>query len=714
MLLSSTGLLMLVCTVTAAPSISYPISIQYPPALYPGHNYSYQLPINTFSSFVSAVDYSTNNLPSWLSFDSNSRSFHGSVPKSLEPGLFWFDLIGTDSQGSTSINSSLLILQNPPIVNYSQSTIDSSLGFSSPSTLALQQNIPFRLSFPTTLFSSSASSYYALTSSHTLLPIWISFNPSSLSFSGTPPPITSSIAPTQIFPISILAVQNQSFAAASYSFNLSLSSHPFTSSSIFLSDTVTPGSSFFYPIPIHLLSINNTPISQNNISSVSINATDSWISVNSSAIYGSVPSSFAETTYLLSISNSFNDSVSLVISLKPSSPIFNLTQSPVTVNATPNTYFQYTVPDSLIINKNASLSASYSSNLDWISFHPENKTFNGLAPAFFPNTTVTLVGRVKNSTQSWEFELSSLNTNIDTNTDTNTNTNTNTQTHTHTHNHTTLIVLCSVLIPLVLFATLFIFYCCFRHKKTKAPIPAASSLDTLHVLDTPLNASKYNLQKLDAHSSINYSIGNNSDVTISQNNCPRAHAAAINERYLDTITNTPNTAASNYQGIPRTSWRQTQEPVQPWHAHQQSSSLATVDPPEKATLGLVAQVENSESHSSLGSSLDGILEPVENDQDGTLEPRGGDLDGILEPIGSGPTSFGSYSSGDSLDAPRKTRDRFVQASSSEGSSFSISNSPTCLKHGAELRPFTKMGSPRVRHSGPVLVKEESSEYGHEG
>lgn len=339
----------------------------------------------------------------------------------------------------------------------------------------LQPNEAFHIQFPSAPFVSSAApiSYYtALTQSHTPLPIWLSFNPHTLQFTGTAPGVNSEIAPSQIFPISIIAVQTPDYASAQLDFNLVLGAHPFTTNISYVNQTVTPQSSFSYDLPLDKFTLNGAELSSSNISSVTLNATNSWLTANSSTISGTVPKGFTNTSYLVTVEDNFKDSISFVLTLLSTNgniTIFDNSTS-LSINATDNQYFQYQLPNSLIVNSNANISASYSPSADWLTFHQDNETFTGMVPSSFSGTTVTLTGKDGSTQQAFSFDLKSVKASPASPTNTSSSTPIPTSHHGISHNKL-VAILCGVLIPvgiLLIAAILLLFFCCCRRRRDDA------------------------------------------------------------------------------------------------------------------------------------------------------------------------------------------------------------------------------------------------------
>lgn len=476
----------------AAPTNNYPLAIQYPPIVQYGKPYSYQLAADTFTS-SEVVAYSVADLPDWLSFDGTSRTFSGTAPQSSSSSqqdeLLWFSLIGTDSSGETSVNSSLLLTEmsvDTALSNSSLPAVLSNIDFQNTDTIAITPGERFTIKFPATAFRASSDShpiiyYAALTKSHTPLPIWVSFNPQTLEFTGTAPALSSDAIET--YPISLLAMQSSGFSSASIDFNLVLTAHAFTTDVFAVNQTVNNTEQFAYELPLSQIFLDGAAISPANISAVTLNTTgSSWLAANSTALAGTVPTNFNTTAYLVTIESVYASKVSFTLSLHVSqtetpeySSIFsNSSAQALDVNATTGEYFQFQLPVSVIQNTNASISASYSPDATWLAFHADNATFNGFVPESFEGTTVTLTGRDGDTTETYEFDLSSVQgksaeTSATASQPAESTTSEPSTTPSEKKSNKKLVaILCGVLIPVgVLTAALLLFCCCWRRKGTK-------------------------------------------------------------------------------------------------------------------------------------------------------------------------------------------------------------------------------------------------------
>lgn len=388
-------LLTLLVGADSAPTNSYPLALQYPPLIQQNVPYQYTLPSDTFTSTTSTVNYSVDNLPDWLSFNPNSRTISGTPGPLASPGTIWFDIIGTDDSGVTSVNSSL-ILTNATVASVSSSLVLSdelrtSGNLASSNTIVFKPSQPFHISFPTTSFNGTGIvQYTAVTKEHTPLPIWISFDASSLSFSGTTPASSSDIA-SQVYSLSLLAVQVPGFSSAALNFDMQISPHLFLTNVTSDNQTASPGENLVWNVPLDKMSLDGLPVSVANISTLTVFPQPDWLTVNKSAasLEGKVPKDFASSNYTVTVTNEFHDSVEIQLELNlntTTNEVFNQSSLPA-VNATKNEFFSYQLP---IASANSNFTVSYDPPASWLTFTKANMTFSGNVPKDFSGTTATL------------------------------------------------------------------------------------------------------------------------------------------------------------------------------------------------------------------------------------------------------------------------------------------------------------------------------------
>ncbi|KAK2603696.1 polarity establishment/cellular polarization [Conoideocrella luteorostrata] len=215
------------------PTISFPFNAQLPPAARIDRFFSYSFSPYTFQS-DSAISYSLGQHPDWLSIDSGGRRLYG-TPKDgdVSPGQVvgqTFDIVATDSKGSTSMTATVVISREPaPQVQIPlEKQIQNFGNFSAPSSILSYPSTNFKFSFDQGTFGKPGLNYYAVSGDSSPLPAWVKFDAPALTFTGRTPPIESLVQPPHTFDFSLVASDIVGFSASSLKFSIVVGSHKLT------------------------------------------------------------------------------------------------------------------------------------------------------------------------------------------------------------------------------------------------------------------------------------------------------------------------------------------------------------------------------------------------------------------------------------------------------------------------------------------------------
>ncbi|WP_206955959.1 putative Ig domain-containing protein [Trinickia acidisoli] len=231
-LATSTTLNLQVNPTYQAPAVTQTLPVQ---SVTTGAAWSYSLPASLFSETIAGDTLSYGAtlangapLPTWLSFDATNLVFSG-TPPSGTTGTIALKVTATDLGGlsaSTALNIIPSAPANAPAVTQS---------LSSP-TIAAGTHWSYAL--PAGLFSESVAgdslSYIATISNGNPLPTWLTFNPATLTFSGTPTDQT-----TGAFQLEITATDQEGLSASAL---LNLTVNP-------VYEAPTPPQPLYYAIP---------------------------------------------------------------------------------------------------------------------------------------------------------------------------------------------------------------------------------------------------------------------------------------------------------------------------------------------------------------------------------------------------------------------------------------------------------------------------------
>ena len=373
-------------SVYATPNISLPINAQVPPVARPNQAYNFIFSDSTFSWAGNSIDYSLTNSPGWLQLDSSSRAFSG-IPGSVDAGSFAVDLVATDDTGSSSTSVTFVVSTDPgPGLGTSVAEQLPAFGpVPSPDSLSLAPSSALSLSFsPNTFTNTNANTvYYAICANNTPLPSWISFHPSSLTFSGTTPASTSPWELPQGFRIQLIASDVIGFAEAVASFQLVIESHVLTFGNSLYVINVTNGSPVYFPGLQHALTLDGKPTSSSDLRQV-VASTPSWMSFNSStlALSGTPPANAASQNFTVTASDIYGDTASTVILIQNTNNLTSSFTGPfATVNATIGAEFEYDLNSKLVSNPAAEVAVDLGTASVWLNFNSSSLEVQGYIPA---------------------------------------------------------------------------------------------------------------------------------------------------------------------------------------------------------------------------------------------------------------------------------------------------------------------------------------------
>ncbi|KAM0141952.1 hypothetical protein ACHAP3_001945 [Botrytis cinerea] len=403
------GIAILGAVVDAIPSIAYPINSQFPPIARVSIPYSYTFPQSTFTS-TSPLSYSLADSPQWLSIDSTSRTLSG-IPSSSDTGSgtvteVIFGVIASDSSGSVTSNTTLVVSKNsPPTIKISaQSQLASEGPFSAPSTLLYHPSSSFEISFDSATFSSpsgTALKYYALTVDDTPLPSWVLFDEKTLTFSGQTPEYASLIQPPQTFGVQLIASDISGYSGASIPFNIRVGVHLLAFSTVNLVVNATPGVEVNYTGLKNSLQLDGQPANASSIVSVTAQ-TPEWLDFDNTtlSLIGTPPSDAISYNVSVQAIDIYGDKVNTVVLIKIATALF---VGPIKdVNASIGSKFSISLGAYIGNNYDTTLTAQVSPPTDWIYFDAHSFRIWGKVPtsAKPSNINITLTATSKTSKRS--------------------------------------------------------------------------------------------------------------------------------------------------------------------------------------------------------------------------------------------------------------------------------------------------------------------------
>lgn len=428
--------------VRCQPTEGFPIDAQRPPVARVGKSFDFQISDRTFisNSANGQISYDAFDLPSWLSFDSGSRTFSGTPQKDdLNNGLTTkvpFTLQGTDSGDSKKLNKSYdLVITNKTSIdvadNFNLLALLKNFGSTNGQDgLILKSNQEFNITFDRDSFTNQdyITEYYGLTEpDNAPLPSWMVFDANNLEFSGVAPIAHSDIAPQSTYRFAIGATDVDGYMSASIPFSIVVGAHELTTSvQNTLKVNVSKSGDFDYQLPLDYVYLDNETISSNDLGSVeTFNAPD-WVSIDNGTLSGKMPisnDSPSKVNFSVVVHDTYNDSIYWNFQVASTHDLFATNFLP-NINATRDEWFQYNfLPSQFTDINHTNISVSFpnsSQDHDWINFKSSNLTLTGKVPDDFDSLSISLVAEENSLRQHKGFTLIGMDS----------------KNHHHHHNHT--------------------------------------------------------------------------------------------------------------------------------------------------------------------------------------------------------------------------------------------------------------------------------------
>lgn len=442
----------------AKPYEAYPVTKQYPPIARLEQTFSFQISNDTYKSDVdktTQITYDAFSLPDWLSFDSNSRTFSGTVPKDTEEKFdgnsnYFFDVIlqGTDDSDKAALNCTyqFVVSNTTPIElsdNFNLLALLKNFGNTNGDNgLKLIPNQVFNVTFDRTIFqdNESVKYVYGRTKQYNApLPNWLFFDSNSLKFSGTSPVINSHIAPEMYFDLVLIATEIEGFSDVEIPFSLVIGAHQLTTTiqnTILLN--VTENGQFEYELPLNYVYLDGAPINNTDLGNVELVNSPSWVSLSNNnnnnnngddAVYtlsGTLSSNddASDNQFSVAVYDKYGDVIYLNLEVESTTDLFAVKALP-NINATRDEWFEYNFLPSQFTNySKTDVSLVYtnsSQDNSWLNFNTNNLTLQGLVPSKFDFLSVGVVAKEATFSQQLNFTIMGMDS---------------IHHHNNTHNHT--------------------------------------------------------------------------------------------------------------------------------------------------------------------------------------------------------------------------------------------------------------------------------------
>lgn len=379
--------------IDATPSVTFPINSQVPPVARVDVPFTYSFSDTTFSS-TSSITYVLSSGPTWLSLDSGTRTLSGTPQASDANTAPVIEITATDATGSVSANSTLVVVSgsSSPVVNIPIASQLSTIGtFSYPSTISYYPSTPFNFSFAADTFtvaaeSSSTLNYYAVTTDDTPLPSWMTFEGSTLTFSGTTPDYSSLIQPPQTFGFQLIASSVIGFSETALQFHIAVGIHQLAFSNASLAVGATAGVALNFTGLSGTLQLSGAAVSSADLVSVTAQ-TPSWLSFDNStfALSGTPLTTDASYNVTITAVDVYGDTANATVHVNLSTSLFTTTTD--VLNATLGTPFSHNFTDSFVDASMVDVKGQISPTTSWLSFDAETLILSGNVPSSLKDTS---------------------------------------------------------------------------------------------------------------------------------------------------------------------------------------------------------------------------------------------------------------------------------------------------------------------------------------
>ncbi|ABN68197.2 polarity establishment/cellular polarization [Scheffersomyces stipitis CBS 6054] len=497
-------LVFLMAIASAQIEVGFPFNEQLPNVARIDTAYSFTMANITYKSDnFGVISYQATGLPSWLSFDSDSRTFTG-TPSKDDVQEFEIHLFGTDSSdGSTINNTYSMIVSNDTGLHLSSNDVMfteiAKYGDTNGNDgLVVREGQEFNISFEKSVFESYSTSkrpivaYYGRSADRSSLPNWIDFDSDSLTFSGIVPHVVSDIAPSFEYGFSFIGSDYVGFAGAEGIFKLIVGAHSLSTS---LNESIkvngTLNHDFDISIPIFSsVFLDGSLISAENISSVDSTDLPSWIHLDTDhyTLTGNFPGDATFDNFTINVKDVFQNEVELPYSFNAIGSVFTLSTLP-NVNATRGQFFEYHLMNSYFTDFNSTdVSVKFDSSNSWLTFHEDNNTFTGQVPKDLQKINVDVSASSDYDSEDKSFDIVGIDSKTSSTSSSSSATATSSSSSSPTSspsssstpvkskastNHKALAIGLGVGIPafLLLVAALILFCCCIKRRKERKQDP---------------------------------------------------------------------------------------------------------------------------------------------------------------------------------------------------------------------------------------------------
>lgn len=384
----------LVLSAPSPPTLVYPLQLQRPPVARVNELWSWKLYPNTFTaSSDSTISLSSQRLPTWATFDAASATFAG-VPGSSDIGSTDVIIQANSSGIATGVTDDFVLVVVDAVGPFVRMSIASQIPSASnlggggtvvtpDGALRVPPGWSFSLGFQQYTFQTPNYDriyYTAYETGLEVLPEWLNFDNETVTFGGVAPVMVGE------FSITIFGSTIFGYGDVSQVFRLAVGYHSLELLSPLPALNTTRSDHVSYVIPLTSLRLDNSTITDVNLTSIAVDLTSyPYLTYDPATltIKGTLSSTLQPLTGSIPIifTDVYNDTVTTTLPFNVVSSLFTNATLPVltVVAGTAFTDNLSTYASSKIASYSAIFSPSSVSQ--WLSFNPVTMTISGTPPA---------------------------------------------------------------------------------------------------------------------------------------------------------------------------------------------------------------------------------------------------------------------------------------------------------------------------------------------
>ncbi|KFY14342.1 hypothetical protein V492_02685 [Pseudogymnoascus sp. VKM F-4246] len=371
---------------TATPTIKLPLNSQFPPVALVAEPFSFTLSNSTFSS-DGIITYALSQAPTWLSLDGATRTLSGTPPDWAFGTTPTVDIVATDGSGPVTMKSILAVSSHtaPEITIPIETQLQSLAGKTVDDSVILKPSSRFGFSFSKSTFTykenPSILKVFAVTMDNTPLPSWISFDNSTMTFSGETPDPEALATPQERVVIRLIASERPGFAGASMTFNIVVENHRLEWGDAVFKLKAFVGKPFQFNGLSEALKLDDKVANKSDISSIAVANAPPWLKFDNTTyvLYGTPQEprdSASPLDMTVSAQDRFGGTASVVIRVTVANNIFTGADIPPP-NAILGQPFAYNISQAFVDSSAVDIKVSFSPEVPWLSFDSKTCTLSG-------------------------------------------------------------------------------------------------------------------------------------------------------------------------------------------------------------------------------------------------------------------------------------------------------------------------------------------------